>query len=986
MDGSTCPRELRGSRHSSHPRAFSSSSIATSHSSNTQGTSRSTNSSLSQTSSSGPPSQSHPVHQHHHSRCGSSNISATNTRPPSRLTREMSDEARPVRIPAISSYLQERLQQERQDGVRNSPRTSTGRNTPTGGFRDEDVSSSPLRRSTTATGRRPRSASGDEADSQKGYGAKEMEKVSNAPRSYLLNAMGGVYDVNNLSIQTLSTLHKQNFDLKVELYHRRERQNALEQRNATLQRDQAELMELNENVWSELNKRDVALKEAISLIMGLEKRVGELLLEREMVRQVEADGTYRHTTNDESDLEEPAASTPKAERFPGALYVDKDKVLDRMPSFLSERSEHTENLRNVILNNKSSIFNLRKVSQSSADPSELARITSPSLSVLSESSFTSVYGDKDKLFTSPQPHPLDFSDDKMEDLPAPVKEPSWECQGGSSASRTGNGTFKSSAAFPSPLQSLSTLVDMPSPLQQLEKLESRLASGQMRRPSIASRGSSNSIKMSPSARHSQAAAQIKTKQEKREALRRVMTSTPTERDLAASRNLPPTPDTVSTNTLRRYHNSNDTLSYDHRSTPQTSIFDARSKASSGQYSLASSVDGRGGNASSQTSQPASTTAFTSRREEPLQQLNANRLANLSQYAHLLPPRPHSACETTSSRARADDRSSDSEDSDGGAEAYSDEEDSDFDYWMREGSKGDDGNLGMPPHSRKKGKPSTDLFSFPDGGWKTEAVFGEMEKSGLVSSPASGLKRESVDAPATTMAYSEEGTFQAPAPDESEGGITPPTRRSSLHARTGSMSLSSNSMTPSAGKLRKNPVRKVSFGKGPGRVRSNSIDSSVTSPHLPAQQQGQAGALPTSKRSQYPPIAGQPTRSRAFSGLNGLFRRGAAIEDQQQQPVEPTPRHAKPSGRMSVPPPPARPWAFRPPDAIDDDLTSATPPPIQRNRAPPPISTLGIAEMEEVGTPMTAGPDTVPNTPQSSASRRSKWLGLGRMGGLKKNVA
>ncbi|KAK8005992.1 hypothetical protein PG991_012289 [Apiospora marii] len=819
-------------------------------------------------------------------------------------------------------------------------------------------------------GPRPRSASGDEADSQKGYGAKEMEK-------------------------TLSTLHKQNFDLKVELYHRRERQNALEQRNATLQRDQAELMELNENVWSELNKRDVALKEAISLIMGLEKRVGDLLLEREMVRQVEADGTYRHSRNDEPDLEEPAASTPKAERFPGALDVDNDKVLDRMPSFMSERSEHTENLRNVILNNKSSIFHLRKVSQSSADPSELARITSPSLSVLSESSFTSVYGGgKDKIFASPQPHPLDFSDDKIEDLPTPAKQPSWECQRGSSASRTGNGAFKSSAGFPSPLQSLGTLVDMPSPLQQLERLESRLASGgQMRRPSIASRGSSNSIKMSPSARHSQAAAQIKTKQEKREALRRVMTSTPTERDLAASRALPPTPDTVSTNTLRRYHNSNDTLSYDHRSTPQTSVFDARSKASSGQYSLASSVDGRGGNASSQISQPASTTAFNSRRDEPLQQPSANRFANHSQYAHLLPPRPHSACETTSSRARADDWSSDSEDSDGGAEAYSEDEDSDFDYWMREGSKGDDGDLGMPPHSRKTGKPSPDLFSFPDGGWKTEAVFGEMERSGLVSSPAAGLKRESVDAASTPMAYSETGTFQAPAPDEAEGGITPPTRRSSLHARTGSMTASSNTMTmtPSAGKLRMNPVRKVSFGNGAGRARSSSIDSSVPAPrlqqqHQPMQQQGQAGALPVSKRNQYPPIAGQPTRSRAFSGLNGLFRRGAAAVDDQQQPVEPSPRQSNRSGRMSVPPPPARPWAFRPPEAMEDDLTSATPPPIQRNRAPPPINTLGIAETEEVGTPMTAGSDMVPSTPQSAASRRSKWLGLGRMSGLKKNVA
>ncbi|KAK8040073.1 hypothetical protein PG993_008484 [Apiospora rasikravindrae] len=868
----------------------------------------------------------------------------------------MSDDAKQSRIPAISSYLQERLQQERQDSARNTPRTTGGRNTPTGGFQDDDVSSSPLRRSATATGRRPRSASGDEADNQKGFGAKELEK-------------------------TLSTLHKQNFDLKVELYHRRERQTALEQRNATLEREQAELMELNENVWSELNKRDVALKEAIALIMGLEDRVGELLLEREMVRQVEADGTYRHSRNDESELEEPAASTPTAQRFPGSLTADNDKVLDRMPSFMSERSAHTENLRNVLLNNQSSILHLRKASQSTVDPSELARIASPSLSVLSESSFKSVYGNKDNLPDSSERHPLDLSDDKFDDLPTPMREPSWECQRGGSASRTGNGAFKSSANFSSPLQALGTLVDMPSPLQQLERLESRLASGGARRPSIASRGSGSSIKISPCARHSQAASQIKTKQEKREALRRVMTSTPTERDLAASRGLPPTPDTVSTNTLRRYHNSNDTLSYDHRSTPQTSVFDARSKGSSGQYSLASSIDGRGGHAASQPSQPASTTAFTSRREDPSQQFGANRFANNDQYGHLLPPRPHSACETLSSRVRAGDWSSDSEDSDGGADAYSEDEDSDFDYWMREGSKGNDGSLRLPPHSRNMGRTAPELFGFPDDEWKTEAVFGEMQKSGLVGTPASGLNREPLDAPAVSMARPEEGKFQAPAPEEPEGGITPPHRRSSLSARTGSMTMSSNAMTPSAGKLRKTPVHQSSFGKAPRRMRSNSIDSFMTPPRQQPppslQQQGHAGALPTGKRNQYPPIAGQPTRSRAFSGLNGLFRRGAAVDDQQQQ-IEPSPRQAKPSGRMSVPPPPARPWAFRPPAVIDDDLTSATPPPIQRKRAPPtPISTNTVAELEEE--------DTMLNTPQSG-SRRSKWLGLGRMGGLKKNTA
>ncbi|KAK8107006.1 uncharacterized protein PG998_009019 [Apiospora kogelbergensis] len=781
----------------------------------------------------------------------------------------MSDDVQPNRIPAISSYLQERLQQERRDGERNSPRASAGRNTPTAGFRDDDVSSTSPLRINTAMGRRPRSASGDEADSQKGYGSKEMEK---------------------------------NFDLKVELYHRRERQTALEQRNATLERDQAELMELNESVWSELEKRDIALKEAIALIMGLEDRVGELLLEREMVRQVEADGTYRHSRNDESELDEPAASTPKAQRFPGTLLVDDDKVLDRMPSFMSERSAHTENLRNVILNDKSSIFHLRKVSQSSVDTSEFARVTSPSLSVLSESSFMSVYGGKDKVPADELSHPLDFPDDKVDELPVPERQPSWECQKDGSASRTGNGTFKSGAGFSLPPQSLGASVDMPSPLQQLERLESRLASGEIRIPSIASRGSSNSIKMSSPARHSAAASHVKTKQEKREALRRVKTSTPTDKDLAAAQALPPTPDTVSTNTLRRYHNSNDNLSYDHRSTPQTSQFDESSKVSSGQYSLESSLDGRG-NAASQTSQTASTSAFTSRRQAPSQQFNPSPITNYSQYGHLLPPRPHSACETASSLTRADSWASDSDDSDGGADAFSEDDDSNFDYWMREGSKVHDGNLRLPPHRRKSEKPTPDLFNFPEAGWKAEALFGAMERSGVLGSPASGLKRETHDVLPPSMGQSDERSFEAPAPSELEGGITPPIGDQACMLAQ---------------------ARNNSFGNSASRMRSNSIGSSVPAPRQqqPPTQQGQAGAMPAGKRNQYPPIAGQATRSRGFNGLNGLFRRGAVEDNNAQQQAEP--RHAKPPGRMSVPPPAARPWASRPPDAVNDDLTSATP--------------------------------------------------------------
>ncbi|KAK6860939.1 hypothetical protein PG995_004575 [Apiospora arundinis] len=171
-------------------------------------------------------------------------------------------------------YLQERLQQERQvDGDRNAPIASEGRNTQIAGFRGDDTNSSLLWRR-AFMGRRPQSAIGDEADTQSGFRVKEMEK-------------------------TLSTLHKQNLDLKVELHHRRERQTVLEQRNATLERAQIEL-----------EKYDIARKEAINLILGFENRVTELLREIEMVRQIEADGTCRYSRDEKSDLGKPTASTP----------------------------------------------------------------------------------------------------------------------------------------------------------------------------------------------------------------------------------------------------------------------------------------------------------------------------------------------------------------------------------------------------------------------------------------------------------------------------------------------------------------------------------------------------------------------------------------------------------------------------------------------------------------------------------------------------
>ncbi|KAK6860940.1 hypothetical protein PG995_004576 [Apiospora arundinis] len=408
---------------------------------------------------------------------------------------------------------------------------------------------------------------------------------------------------------------------------------------------------------------------------------------------------------------------------------------------------------------------------------------------------------------------MDFYNDTFDELPVTDKkqsQDSWECQIGGDTSPMHNGTSENSDSFSPQLQSLGTGVDMSSTPQQVGRLEPSLTSGHIRRiPSIASWDSTNSNQIVASARHSQPAAEIKTEQEKKKVLQEELISAPTNTDLAASGELPPSPDTVPTNTLCRNHNSNDALSCN---TPQTSIFDQQSKASLSQYSIASSLDVRG----NAICQLASNTASTSRREAHSQQSSTN-LPNQCQYGHPFPPRPHPICESTSSRARANSWASDSEALDGGAGTYPENEDSSFNYWTREGSQSDEGDFCPPPQSHNMG-------SFLPGGWKARAIFEPLEKSEPVGSPTSALSGASLDVPPVSIAHCREGTFHPPAPYEPEDSITPPNPRSSLYGRTRSMSTSTRAVSAVPRSLKENPVRTNSFRKIVGRLRSNSIGS------------------------------------------------------------------------------------------------------------------------------------------------------------------
>jgi hypothetical protein len=333
--------------------------------------------------------------------------------------------------------------------------------------------------------------------------------------------------------QQVSTLHKQNFDLKLELYHRRQRQEALEQRLEDAEKrieEQAELQEINEQLLAELEKRDQAVEEAVGIIVTLEDKVERLMQEREHVRDFDKQnesGYFRPIHEDG-----PPSSPPE---FHDKKLAVPSKGVPRMPSFLSENSEGTEALRSLYLPHSHSYSDatLPKLHEEGTTDG----MDSPRLSVLSKSSFLSIYGDKQLSLDSPEAqedtpkrHRTSSSIEKwVGDAPAPAN---------TTPARTSPPLRKN--------QFLSINDVLESPLQRLEKLKHTLEKHN---------NSSSSVK--PLLNR---ATSVQDKRKSRDAVRRVFTD---QASFEHQQTLPPTPDTISTSTLRHYQYSNDTLGGDH---------------------------------------------------------------------------------------------------------------------------------------------------------------------------------------------------------------------------------------------------------------------------------------------------------------------------------------------------------------------------------------------------------------------------------------
>lgn len=237
--------------------------------------------------------------------------------------------------------------------------------------------------------------------------------------------------------QFISKMQKQNFDLKLELFHRRQRMAVLEEeveRLRALETDNAELQEVNEQMLRELEKRDQAVQEAVGMICMLEDRVRRLEAGDVESTTPVAGGHGKSSSLASSHLS-PSTSSAASRRardaragsqrsrldaqlsglMNGSLTAsesgrdEKARVRGPLPrnrSSLSSKSRDAGGLRSMFLagesgrnstitqaarSNTDSGFTGDSVTGESEDEGPDV-LDSPRLSVLSESSFLSVYG------------------------------------------------------------------------------------------------------------------------------------------------------------------------------------------------------------------------------------------------------------------------------------------------------------------------------------------------------------------------------------------------------------------------------------------------------------------------------------------------------------------------------------------------------------------------------------------------------------------
>lgn len=215
--------------------------------------------------------------------------------------------------------------------------------------------------------------------------------------------------------QHLSKINKQNFDLKLEVFHRRQRNEVLEAKVEEMEKveaDNAEMQSINEDLLLELEKRDVAVQEAVGLICELEAKVEAMEAKIEEMGAAEmyfgqpqplstilasprtsvgpeGSGTPPQGNRQSSVSRQDLHNKLGSEASPPGAEASSPDIADssqRIPSFLRENKKSTIVLR--------SLYSSESLLSGNEDEDDMDghNINSPRLSILSESGFSEIYG------------------------------------------------------------------------------------------------------------------------------------------------------------------------------------------------------------------------------------------------------------------------------------------------------------------------------------------------------------------------------------------------------------------------------------------------------------------------------------------------------------------------------------------------------------------------------------------------------------------
>lgn len=614
---------------------------------------------------------------------------------------------------------------------------------------------------------------------------------------------------------------------------------------------------------------------------------------------------------------------------------------------MSVHTENTENLRNVYLDTHTSFPGSSKTDSRAGNNG----FVSPSMSVLSESSFLSIYGQKTFHESSSPPDiarkPRSrLGHDGQRSVSLPMTQFTPNGSRWSEHLRSSGDTGDATKAR-----------ETTSTLQALKQADDSLSAGNH---FVSPTPSGKDIDRSTTVRpiEQQPLLDLRNSKDRSSFTRKTVS----DEAISSQQTLPPTPDTMTSSMLRQGQNLDNTYRRDHSS-------DEHNKPISSRRAMDQTDDSETGHwrfRAADVPQPPSITAFTGGRDRPGTAYYENRISPLK--------RPRSVDETTISRHKTDWDSCSEDDM--CSEASS------FDYWVREGLRP---SLGGPNRTQNDqmstGRNPPDLFGFPsnDKGWQSYDMFGA--RGGIGYLGASAPISPALDAMGASLPSTETDLFGSSLsgsnyPYTSGTAVAPPApyRRSSLHARTSAPG------TPTTARSESYRNHHEKDGHRKRSVSGHTLSS-------PSPQGGpttsQASTLPTrhkarqqetiTEKRHYPPHASQSqTAARPRTrGITSLIRRSLGSTSNHPSPSASVPASQSPF------PPPAKKDGFVPTVGVPgwerrNDLLdmgeSATPPPIMRNRA-----SMTVMDAEE---DMNLQDHTTINIPRA---RRSSHIAAGPRG-------